>query len=64
MSIHEAAAFLGLSELTLRRYVSQSKLPSKRVGLKRRFFDKGELLIWIEEMSTREPKKKKGRLQG
>ena len=51
MSYREAAAFLGLSEFTLRRYVSQRRIPSKRVGMKKRFFVNEELLEWIETTS-------------
>ena len=51
INYREAADFLGLSEFTIRRYVSQGRIPSKRVGMKKRFFDKQELLQWIESTS-------------
>ena len=49
----EAAAFTGLSQYTLRRLVSQHKIPSKVVGFKRRFFSKDELLLWIEQSTEK-----------
>jgi excisionase family DNA binding protein len=57
----EAATFTGLSEYTLRRFVSQHKIPSKVVGLKRRFFSKDELLSWIEQNTAKKAGKRSAR---
>lgn len=51
----EAATLVGLSEYTIRRYVSQGRIPSKRVGMKRRFFDREQLLQWVESTSKERP---------
>ncbi len=37
LNYKEAADLVGLSEYTLRRFVSEGKIQAKRVGMKRRF---------------------------
>ena len=43
-----AATFVGLSEYTLRRYVSMRRLPFIKVGAKLVRFEPARLLRWIE----------------
>jgi excisionase family DNA binding protein len=43
-----AAEFLGLSEFTLRRYVSLRRLPFIKVGAKLVRFEPARLLDWID----------------
>lgn len=42
----EAADFIGLAEFTLRRYVSEKKIPYYKIG-SRVFFKPEELEAWI-----------------
>jgi excisionase family DNA binding protein len=44
----EAAAFVGLSEYTLRRYVSNGRLPHVKLGLKLVRFEPEVLRHWVE----------------
>lgn len=62
LDYNEAAAFTGLSAYTLRRLVSQDKIPSKVVGFKRRFFSKDELLSWIEQNTAKKSGKHSARI--
>ncbi|TFH50686.1 MAG: DNA-binding protein [Methanothrix sp.] len=48
LDYREAAEFLGLSEFTLRRYVSMRRLPFIKVGAKLVRFEPARLLAWIE----------------
>jgi excisionase family DNA binding protein len=43
-----AAAFVGLSEYTLRRYVSNGRLPHVKLGLKLVRFEPDALRRWVE----------------
>ena len=60
LDYREAAHFLGLSEFTLRRFVSQGRIKSKVVGLKRRFFSKDELLEFIEAVPNKKSRRQPG----
>jgi excisionase family DNA binding protein len=46
----EAAAFVGLSEYTLRRYVSQGRLPHIKLGPKLVRFERQALNCWVESL--------------
>ncbi|MGA2977566.1 MAG: helix-turn-helix domain-containing protein [Spirochaetia bacterium] len=48
LDYHEAAAFVGLSEYTLRRYVSNGLLPHVKLGLKLVRFEPEALRRWVE----------------
>ncbi len=43
-----AADFIGLSEYTLRRYVSLGKLPYVKLGAKAVRFEPDQLTAWVE----------------
>ena len=45
----EASQLTGLSESSLRRYVSRGLIPFKKVGKRRVFFVKEEIERWIDD---------------
>ena len=49
LDYQEAAQFLGLSEFTVRRYVSKGQLPHVKLGLKLVRVEPAALCRWVEE---------------
>jgi excisionase family DNA binding protein len=53
-----AAEFIGLSEFTLRRYVSHRKIPFVKLGEKAVRFEPSQLISWVESQ-RRSPRSSK-----
>lgn len=60
MDIREASEYLGVSRDTLRKYVSQERIPAFKLG-NRWKFKKTVLDRWMERKSTREGDTRHGR---
>lgn len=48
MNLQEAAAFLGVSDRTVRNYIAQGLIKARRVGPKLLRIDSGELARFLE----------------
>lgn len=51
LNYSQVAEILGVSQITVRRWVSERKIPCKKIGRSVRF-DLDELLLWIHEQSV------------
>ena len=47
LSVKEVSEFLGISRITINRWVKAGEIPSYKLG-KRRVFDKEEVIAWVK----------------